>query len=228
MTVDTKVYGQTAWVEGLAYVGLPVLNLPGQWTLQVDSSGDLGVYLNGVEEYRFTTAGNLESPGGGNYIVGTNASYVSIYGGNLFTDGIVKQFNGISTAGLGTDATYAAALQTAVTNTGVTSFLSYTPPGTAGNYLVNVSATVTSATSGVVEFELSYHDAAGATVTTVPISLFQLGTASPALSFTTSAASRYGGSMLIDIDNSASAITIKWVGGGTLAGFASASIQQIQ
>jgi len=151
----------------------------------------------------------------------------NIFGGYLSLINSVLKFNNISTAGLGLPAEYANAKQTAVTQSSIASFLSYAPPTSAGTYLILVSASVTSATAGVVSFPIAYRDASGDNVSATAISLFQLGTAAPASSFTTSAASRYWGFAVIDINNLGTNIVVSWTGGGTLAGFASASIYQL-
>jgi hypothetical protein len=106
--------------------------------------------------------------------------------------------------------------------------LSYTPPAaTVGTYDVCTVASVSSATSGVVGFTVSWTDSNGNAQSNIAMALTQLGTAAPALTFTTSAASNYSMCQEIDINNAAAAIVVKWVGGGTTAAKVSATISRL-
>lgn len=101
------------------------------------------------------------------------------------------------------------------TGTADANVLTLTPPAQAGTYNIRYVVDVSAATAAVVGGTISYKDANGSTVTNQPFSLYQLNTAAPALTFTTSAASNYSGVFQINTDNSATAIVLKWVGGGT-------------
>lgn len=107
------------------------------------------------------------------------------------------------------------------------SVLSFTPPLAKGMYEVMIVCNVSSATAGIIGFQISYKDSNGKTVTNQPISLTQGGTAAPALTFTTSAISQYFADVVIEVDNSQTAIIINWVGGGTTVALVSISLQRM-
>lgn len=117
--------------------------------------------------------------------------------------------------------------QKAETGSADANVLTLTPPAVAGDYRVAVVASVSSATSGVIAFTLTWKDSNGNTQTAVNVPLFQIGTDAPGHTFTTSSAGNYSGGMSIDIDNSATNIVVKWVGGGTTAAKVSATVEQV-
>ena len=105
--------------------------------------------------------------------------------------------------------------------------LTFTPPATAGTYRVSVAISVASATSGVISWTLSYTDSNGNAQANVAQQLFQMTTAAPNTTFTTSAAGNYYGSVVIDINNAAANIIVKWVGGGTTSAKMSALVERL-
>ena len=121
----------------------------------------------------------------------------------------------------------AATLQKNETTSADANVLTYTPIAAAGVYRGCVSISVSAATSGVISWTLSWKDSNGNTQTNVVQDLFQDGTAAPATSFTTSAASNYHFCRELDVDNSATSIVFKWVGGGTTTTKMSASIERL-
>jgi hypothetical protein len=122
----------------------------------------------------------------------------------------------------GAPITRAYTLQKAETGTADTNVLTYALPAAAGNFRLTVTASVTSATNGVIGFTGKF-GAGGAQA----LSIFQAGTAAPALTFTTSAAGRYYG--FFEFDNSAGAqnFVVGWVGGGTSVDVVSAMVEQL-
>lgn len=108
------------------------------------------------------------------------------------------------------------------------SVLSLTPVAAAGTYRACLNASVSSATSGIIAWTLSYKNSNSVAQTNDTMPLFQQGTAAPNTTFTTSAAGEYQGCWQFDIDNSATAIVVKWVGGGTTAAKVSATIERLQ
>jgi hypothetical protein len=141
--------------------------------------------------------------------------------------GQIVTYNGVNTAGLGVPAIYGAISQVNVTSTANASLLSYTPPAQAGTYRVLLAVTVSSATSGVVSLTLTWKNAYSVSESAIAILLFQNQVATPATSFTTSAAGYYAGDQVIDIDNSQTPIVLGWVGGGTITAKVSATIEQM-
>jgi hypothetical protein len=117
--------------------------------------------------------------------------------------------------------------QKAETGTADASVLTVTPPATIGTYKVCVAASVSSATSGVIGFTLSWTDSNGNAQSNVAVSLTQWGTAAPATTFTVSAAGNYSACEMFDINNAAAAVIVKWVGGGTTAAKVSATISRL-
>jgi len=105
--------------------------------------------------------------------------------------------------------------------------LTVTPPPVVGTYRACVSVSVSAATSGVIGWTLSWTDSNGNAQSNIAEPLFQSGTAAPALTFTTSAASEYDACHTFDINNAAANIVVKWVGGGTTTAKMSASIERI-
>jgi hypothetical protein len=117
--------------------------------------------------------------------------------------------------------------QKAETGSADASVLSVTPVVLAGTYRANVAISVTSGTSCVVGWTATWHDPYGAAQTPAELTLFQNGTATPALTYTVSAAGDYHGDAIIDVDNSGTAIIIKWIGGGTCAAKMTAVLEKI-
>jgi hypothetical protein len=119
-------------------------------------------------------------------------------------------------------------LQKAETQAADASVFTYTPPAAVHTYRLSFTANVTSATSGVISFTLTWKSADGAQQTNVALLFFQNQVATPATTFTTSAAGYYTGDQTFDVDNSGGAITLKWVGGGTTVATVSAVLELLQ
>lgn len=107
------------------------------------------------------------------------------------------------------------------------SVLAFTPSAAAGTYRVCFDASVSSATSGVIAWTLSWTDSNGNAQSNVQEPLFQQGTAAPALTFTTSAAGNYWACSTIEVNNAAAAVTAKWVGGGTTAAKVTVTVERV-
>jgi uncharacterized cupin superfamily protein len=141
--------------------------------------------------------------------------------------GLVTKSNNVSTAGQGYATIQCVTAQKAETGTADASVLSCTPASAAGSYRIRVSIVVSSATSGIIGWTATWTDAAGTAVAPTELSLFQSGTAAPALTFTTSAASDYYGEAQIDVNNAGTAIVVKWIGGGTTVAKITATIERL-
>lgn len=174
---------------------------------------DLGIHRNGV--------GILEIDNG------TAGTFRDLQARNVLLSQTVTNYNGVATAGGGVAAILGFTSQKAETGSADANVLTVTPPAAAGTYRVSVVVSVSSATSGVISWTLTYKDSNANTQTAVAQQIFQQGTAAPNTTFTTSAAGNYYGNVLIDVDNSATAIVVKWVGGGTTAAKMTASIQRL-
>jgi hypothetical protein len=185
-----------------------------EWVLGTTSST---VYTGGS-----LASGNLLYANGANQLAST-ANITIDSGHNFF-----NKWNGEATAAFGFTYTRAATSQKAETGTADGSLISLTPAATAATYEFCYDASVSSATSGVIGFTVSYKNSNSVSQVNQAVPLSQLGVASPALTFTTSAAGEYAGCYMFDVDNSATAIAGKWVGGGTTAAKVSALIRRWQ
>lgn len=104
--------------------------------------------------------------------------------------------------------------------------LTFTPPAIAGSYRLSFDLAVSAAASAVLGWTASWKDANGTAQTPTNILLSQI--TSQATTFTTSAAGVYSGSLDIGIDNSATAIVIKFtLASGTITAKASAMIERL-
>jgi hypothetical protein len=146
----------------------------------------------------------------------------------LATTGLLTSYDSLTTAGLGVPVILGATSQKSETGTADASVLAVTPASVAGSYGVNYSASVASATSGVISFTLSWTDSNGNAQSAIAMPMFQQATAAPALTFTTSAAGNYSGTFRFDVNNAGAAITVKWVGGGSTAAKVSAVVERLQ
>lgn len=161
-------------------------------------------------------------------VLGSSAGVITSTGSITSSGGtIFNNYNGEATAGIGTVYERGAASQSAETGTAAT-LLTVTPASAVGTYRACVSVSVSAATSGVIGWTLSWTDSNGNAQSNAAMSLFQQGTAAPALTFTTSAAGNYGGCYEFDVNNAGSAIAVKWVGGGTTTAKVSATVERLQ
>lgn len=175
-----------------------------------------------------TNGGNTHIVGGAKNASGANGSVLI---GDTQTTAIqlvapITNVNG-TVAGQGVSAVRGVTSQKAETALD-NSVLSLTPPATAGSYRLRAVISVSAAASAVLGWTATWKDSNGAAQSPTNLSLFAQGTAAPALTFTTSAAGNYSGETNIDIDNSATAIMIKFtLASGTVTAKVTATIEQI-
>jgi hypothetical protein len=140
----------------------------------------------------------------------------------------VYDYNGTATAGNGLSAILGATSQKAETAAD-TNVLTFTPPAAAGMYRVDFTLSLSAANTATLGWTATWKDSNGNAQTPTNLALTQVGTAAPALTFTTSAAGNYHGELILDVDNSATAVVVKLTFSGTsFAGKASATIERIQ
>jgi hypothetical protein len=161
---------------------------------------------------------------------GTAASVAgTINATTLNLSGKIASYGGIATAGQGTAPILASATQTS--QTAAANILTFTPPAAAGSYRVRIVITVATASSAVVGWTATWTDSQGNAQTPTNLSLFEAGTAAPALTFTTSAGSNhtnYYGHLDVDINNAATNIVVKFtLASGTVAAKVSATIEEL-
>ncbi len=147
--------------------------------------------------------------------------------GNVTQTAKTTTYNNEATAGEGLAPIRGFTSQKAVTNAGDTNVLTVTPAAAAGTYRIAVQISLASATSGVVGWTATWTDSNSNAQTPTNLSLFQSGTAGPALTFTTSAASNYYAEAIIDVNNAGTNIVVKLTGSGTYSGKMSASIERL-
>jgi lysophospholipase L1-like esterase len=108
------------------------------------------------------------------------------------------------------------------------SVLSVTPAAAVGTYRLNVTISVSAANTATLGWTATWTDSNGTAQTPTNLSLFQSGTAAPALTFTTSAAGNYYGSAIVDINNAGTAIVIKTTFSGTTIAYkVTASVERM-
>lgn len=139
----------------------------------------------------------------------------------------ITSYNGETTAGNGVASVVAATSQkseSALDN----NVLTFTPPALAGTYRVSFVLSVSAASSAVLGWTGTWTDSNGNAQTPTNFNLFQVGTASGALTFTTSAAGNYYGHVVIDVNSSATPVVIKFtLASGTITAKASATVERI-
>lgn len=147
--------------------------------------------------------------------------------GLTINTGKISRYTNIATEGQGVPSIYKSVITG--TQTGAVTVASYTPPSTAGRYLVSVVITCTSSTNtGTVGVTLDYRDSQGTTQTGIAIPIHtQAATAIAAT--TTMAASKEFHTIpwLITINNAGVAIVVKTVVTGTVSYTAAAIIEQV-
>jgi hypothetical protein len=152
-------------------------------------------------------------------------------GANSFSvssSGLLVNYGGETTAGRGTPVIRGTASQKSEAGTADANVLTVTPASAAGSYRACFSASVSSATSGVIGWTLSWTDSNGNAQSNIAQQLFQMGTTAPNTTFTTSAAGNYYGCSVIDVNSAGANIIVKWVGGGTTAAKVSAMVERLQ
>jgi hypothetical protein len=117
--------------------------------------------------------------------------------------------------------------QKSETTTADANVLTCAPAAVAGTYRISFVVSVSAATSGVIGWTATWTDSNGAAQTPVELELFQNATAAPALTFTTSVASNYHGSAMIDVNSAGTNIVVKWIGGGTTTAKVSAMVERV-
>lgn len=125
-----------------------------------------------------------------------------------------------------TTPTGATALQSIFSAAGTA--LTFTPPLAAGSYRIRFTLSLQAANAATLGWTATWKDAAGNAQAPTNLSLYQSGTAAPALTFTTSSTGDYYGDAQIDIDASATNVLIKITFSGTsFTGKVSASIERV-
>lgn len=96
-----------------------------------------------------------------------------------------------------------------------TNVLQFFPPSVAGSYRIRFVMSVSAANAATLGWTATYKNSNGVTQTPTNLALYQVGVATPALTFTTSSAGDYHGFVDVDIDNSGTNIIVKLTFTGT-------------
>jgi hypothetical protein len=230
-TVTIAVSGQN--INGAA----TSISLPPPTTAQQPVSAV--VESDGTNYFADVSGANAASLGGKTFAIPNpiglttpnSGAFTSLAAGsakwNVNTGGLPTQSNNVTLAGQGYPLIVGVTSQKSETGTADASVLAVTPASAVGTYQACVSISVSSGTSGVIGWTLSWTDSNGNAQSSVAQSLFQGGTAAPALTFTTSAAGNYSSCTSFDVNSAGAAITVKWVGGGTTAAKMTAYVTRI-
>lgn len=240
----------TVFIAPNAGVGIPAVIGPNllfvsfKWSQMLFASGNLVEVQGGIFSV-LNAAGSIigdiaiGSPIGTGLNIGTTTNNSAVlYTNNTLAHtfdtsqneqqaGRTTSYNAISTAGQGFPVIQGITSQKAETGSADANVLTVTPAAAVGNYRACVTASVSSATAGVIGWTLSYTDSNGNAQANIAQSLFQQGTAAPALTFTTSAAGNYQSCSQFDVNNAGASIILKWVGGGTTAAKISATVERL-
>lgn len=148
--------------------------------------------------------------------------------GNLFLIGKIISYAGVTTAGHGVPAIYAVASSTA-NAAAVTNAINYTPPAAAGRYRLSWVVDVTTATTHSFTVVGTWKNATGAAISQNLGGFDKNGTSLVAGAITNVIGTGvYSGSVLFQIDNSATAITISTAGTFTTVAYNfAASLEQL-
>jgi hypothetical protein len=122
----------------------------------------------------------------------------------------------------------ASTLQKSETGAADANVLTYTPPASAGCYLLSMSLDVSASTAGICGWTATWTDSNGHAQAPTNIIMFASGILAGGLTLTVAANGQYFGSCPISIDNSATNIVIKFTyTSGTLAALITATIQRL-
>lgn len=200
-------------------------------------AGATGTFLNGGNTGNWTIIGNIPTTIANDIRQATNffggscsfSSRLDLNGtpNSLSLAGVIPTYRGIATEGNGVPAIFKITSQKSE-SAADTNVLTYTPPAVAGTYRLTFNLALSAANTATLGWTATWKDSNGIAKSPANISLMQVGTAAPALTFATSATDEFYGCATIDIDNSATNIVIKLTFTGTsFTGKASASIERL-
>jgi hypothetical protein len=139
---------------------------------------------------------------------GTTSKYT------IVNSGIVSNYNSEATAAVGHPYIRGSTSQKSETGAD-TNVLTVTPAAAAGSYRLRIVISISAANAAVIGWTATWTDSNGNAQTPTNLALFQVGTAAPALTFTTSVAGNYHAECDVDINNAGTNIVIKTTFSGT-------------
>lgn len=207
----------------------PAIILPG--TLTVPNGTSIAATGTGTIDATTLLTGTWAVPGTIGTTTPNTGSFAAFQAGtnkfNITAAGLPNKSNNLTLAGQGFPLIMGITSQRNETTTADANVLTVTPAAAVGTYEVDVTISVSAATAGNIAWTLSWTDSNGAAQSNIAMALDQFGTPAPALSFTAAGAGNYSGSVVIDVNNAAAAIIVKWVGGGTTTAKVSAVILRL-
>lgn len=164
----------------------------------------------------------LGASGTGAINIGTTGSNPVV---NILTT--VSKYNNISTQGQGLVPVYGVASQTSETAAD-TNVLTFTPPAAIGLYRISFSMAVSAQNTATLGWTATWTDSNANAQSPTNLALFKAGTAAPALTFVAATNGMYYGSIVVDVDNSATAIVAKLTFSGTsFTALVSATVERL-
>lgn len=207
----------------------PAINLPG--SLTVGTGASIAATGAGTIDATTLLTATWVAPGAIGTTTPNTGSFTGFQAGtnkfNVTNVGLPNKSNNMNLAGQGFPLIMGITSQRNETTTADANVLTVTPAATVGTYEVDFTVSVSAATAGNIAWTLSWTDSNGNPQSNIAMSLDQFGTAVPALSFTAAGAGNYSGSVIVDVNNAAAAIIVKWVGGGTTTAKVSAVILRL-
>lgn len=195
--------------------------------LAASSLTDNGTTVNTTEAI---SAASISVTGGvtGGTITGSGG--ITLSGSTFIVNGsgLPTKSDGVSLSGMGFPLIQCAALQQSVIT--ATSVLSCTPASAAGSYHITFIWSIKTIGLGPgIGWTATWKDSNSNAQSPSNLSLYQAGTAAPALTFSAANGTNYYGDAWIDVDNSQTAIVIKTTLSGSLTtALASATVQRVQ
>jgi hypothetical protein len=183
----------------------------GKYTAIYDSTNTVWV-LQGTSGGVYT-AGALTAAG---VLSGNSANQLQGTANFLFTasSGLITKVNGETLAGTGVSYIRGVTSQKAESAADA-SVLSVTPAAAVGTYCATFTMSVSAATAAVLGWTMTYTDSNGNAQTPTNLTLYQAGTAVPALTFTAAGAGNYYGTNCYDVNTAGTAMVVKLTFTGT-------------
>lgn len=160
------------------------------------------------------TGGSLTAAG---VLTGNSNNQLQGSSSMTMTGGLFTKINNENLAGVGTAFVRGQTQQKAETIAADGNVLTTTTPATVGEYRVSFVYSCSAMNTATIGWTATWTDSGGNAQAPTNLSLFQTGVAAPALTFTSSAAADYYGSILVDTNAAGTSIVVKTTSSGTSA-----------